>query len=464
MASSTPQEILDLIAHHLAQLDDKKLSPYALVNRSWQAAFEPHIYSTIVVRSPSDVKAIRKNITWQTRDELKYERGPSLATFINITSRPRDWQRARRRYVRHIIYRVVVPYWLDEEREKGDGYTYDNFCRRENNEAFSDGICQLFEHLSTWTNQSISLKIALQAIEVSTHEEDGEPKSIATTNIYPSREEIAPYIAEFVPGCVLARASCITSLEFPRLISPSTLWVETSGLDLEVYENDICLPARLSIASACNALENIHLVVGDETPVTEPFMRTTRRIAAAEGYAQLPRTINDMTLDGYLESQLEKNALQTISTQLQHLHLDSLAVYQELICPNGPKLPTQTHWPYLETLHLENQSCEEGPFGGVGRRAEAPLIERYLNNLYMSLGHAAQKMPCLKSVVLTFASLDHQLELSIKHNCWNLRLFAKDSYQPSFEVLEAWKVPGRSLQSCINKYWQEAVYPSWPPS
>jgi hypothetical protein len=463
MASSAPQEVLDIIAHHLAQLD-KKLSPHALVNKSWQAAFEPYVYSTIVVRSPSDSKAIRTNITWETREEIKYERGLSLATFINITSRPQDWQGTRRRYVRQIIYRVVVPYWLDEDRAKGDGYTYDNFCRRENNEAFSDGICQFFEHLSTWTNQSISLKIALQAIEVSTHEDDGEPNSIALTNINSRNEEIAPYCAEFVPGCVLPRASCITSLEFLRLLSPSTLWVESSAMDLDVYENDICLPARLSIASACNVLKTIDLAVGEETPVTEQSMRITRRIAAAEGYAQLPRTINDMTLDGSLYSQLEINALQTISTQLRHLHSESPGIYQEIICPNGPRIPSQTHWPYLETLHFKNQCCIEGPFGGVENRAEAPLIERYLNEYYTSLGHAVQKMPRLKSVILTFEYLDHELELLIKDNRRTLKVFVKDNYQPSSEVLAAWKVPGGSLQPCVDENWQQATYLSWPPS
>lgn len=96
--------------------------------------------------------------------------------------------------------------------------------------------------------------------------------------------------------------------------------------------------------------------------------------------------------------------------------------------------------------------------------AEAPLIERYLNNFYTSLGHAAQKMPRLQSLVLTFTCLDHQLELSIKNNRWNLRLFVKDNYQPSLNVLEAWKVPRGSLQPCTDSHWQEATYISWPPS
>jgi hypothetical protein len=460
-------------SHWKSDRDSTSRLNSALVNKSWQAAFEPHIYSTIVVRSPSDVKTIRKNIGWRTGDELKYERGPSLETFISMTSGPQDWQRARRRYVRQIIYRVVVPYWLDEAREKDDGYTYENVYRQENNQAFSEGVCQLFEYLSTWTNQAISLEIALQAIDVSTHEDVGEPKSIATTNMNrPSGEEIAPYCAEFVPGCVLPRASCVTSLDFLELITPDTIWYEPCALDMPAYENKISLPARLSIALACSGLENIRLDRGDEIPLTEPTMHATRRTAAAEGVSQLPETIKDMTLcwsspllaDINDFRQLKDSALQKFSMQLQHLRLESLAVYQELFCPNGLGSPIQVHWPYLETLHMKNQYCEDGPFGGVENAAKAPLIERYLNDFYTSLGHVTQKMPRLKSVVLTFAYLDHELELSIKNKRWNLTLCVMDNYQPSFQVLEAWKVPGGSFQPCMNKYWQEATYSSWPPS
>ncbi|KAI4725741.1 hypothetical protein E4T49_06460 [Aureobasidium sp. EXF-10728] len=463
MASSAPQEILCLIAHHLAKLD-KKLSPYTLVNKSWQAAFEREIYASIVVRSPSDVTTIRlDNIGWYTREELQYERGPSLQTFINITSGPQDWQRARRRYVRQIVYRVVVPYWLDEDREKDDDYTYDNVCRRENNQAFSKGVCQLFEHLSTWTEQTISLKIALQAIDACTDEDSAITNMSGTTG-----EKIAPYCAEFVPGCSLPRASCITSLEFPDLITPATIWIESSAMDLDAFENMISLPARLSIASACSVLEDFRLDCGDVIPLTEPDMRTIRRIAAAERFSELPRFIKDMTLccGSRLPFKIadfrtpEGSVLQTFSLQLQHLRIEGPAIFQELFCPDGLRSPVRVHWPYLETLHLKDQFCEYRPSEGLNRFAKDL---QYLNDIYTSLGHAAQKMPRLKSVVLTFAALDHELELSIKNERWNLTLCVMNNYQPSPEFIEAWKVPGGSLQPCINKYWQEATYSTWPP-
>lgn len=357
MAFSTPQEILCLIAHHARS--DKKLSPYALVNKSWQAAFERQIYSSVVVSSPSDATTVKVNeCSWTNPGGPQPKKELPLETFINIASGPRDWQRARRTYVRQILYRVAVPYWLNESREKGDGYTYDNVCRRENNQAFSEGVCHLFEHLSTWNNQAISLQIALQAEDASTEEDSGEPGSI---HVPGTDDMIAPYRAEFLPGYSLPRTSCITSLKFPALETPETMWYESCALDVPCDENKISLPACLSIASACSALENVRLDLEDDIPSDEVNMRAIRRTAAAKGFHQLPRTIKDMTLccssvswfkidefrrpNASPEQDPSGAALQDFSMQLQHLHLESLEIFAELFCSNRLGLPIEAHWP-----------------------------------------------------------------------------------------------------------------------
>ncbi|CAC9895082.1 unnamed protein product [Aureobasidium pullulans] len=231
-------------------------------------------------------------------------------------------------------------------------------------------------------------------------------------------------------------------------------------------ENEISLPARLSIASACSALENIRLDLVDEIPSSEPNMRSTWRTAAAQGFSQLPRTIKDMTLYRNDSGRLDESAkqLQMFSMQLRHLRIESSEIFRELFCPDGLGLPIEAHWPYLETLHLKDQYYVTPPFHGELQPAYDLIRERYLNNLYTNLGHAAQKMPCLKSVILTFRNLDHELELSIRNKRYNLTLCVMNNHQPSFDFLEAWKVPGRSLQPCINKFWRETTYPSWPPS
>lgn len=426
MVSSIPQEILALIAYHLARLD-KKLSPYALVNKSWQAAFERQIYSSIVVLSPSDVKTVTLN------DEEHHDKhGLPLETLINITSGPQHRQRARRAYVRQILYKVAVPYWLDEAREKDDDYTYDNVCRRENNQAFSEGVRRLFENLSTWTNQAVSLQIALQAEDASSDEQSGEPESIPTTG---TEDKIAPYRADFVSECSLPCAPCITSLRFPEFTTPATMhWDDESVPDLPCFENKLSLPACLKIASACGALESIRLDGGDDIPLTEPDMRSTRRVTTARGFSQLPKTIRDMSLCWSSPSSFEIpdvrepnesaeqdvlcTALHKFSMQLRHLHIESLEIFPEFFCPNGSRALSEVNWPHLETIRLDQVSAIT-PFGGVARYAdgvtpETALIEQYNNDLYASLGRAAQKMPCLKSVILTLASTVHELKSTLR--------------------------------------------------
>jgi hypothetical protein len=129
MASYLPQEILSLIAQHAAREEDK-LTPYTLINRSWQAAFEEQIYASIVVLSPSNASFITVN-----PEERHKKRGLSLGWLDELTTG--SWRQARRTYVRRILYRVTVPYWLSDGREKDEDYTYDNVCRRQNNSAFS---------------------------------------------------------------------------------------------------------------------------------------------------------------------------------------------------------------------------------------------------------------------------------------------------------------------------------------
>jgi hypothetical protein len=57
MAPPLPFEILAIIARYVAA-QGGKLTPYAMVNRDWQVAFEEHIYSFLVVLSPSDVTTV----------------------------------------------------------------------------------------------------------------------------------------------------------------------------------------------------------------------------------------------------------------------------------------------------------------------------------------------------------------------------------------------------------------------
>jgi hypothetical protein len=155
-----------------------------------------------------------------------------------------------------------------------------------------------------------------------------------------------------------------------------------------------------------------------------------------------------------------------ISMQLKHLHIDDEAVFPELFCPDGGLL--QTHWPYLETLHLDRiDDCSD--FSAIARYADGSasdgtLLERYIDDIYTKAGYAAQRMPRLHDLLIKF--IDGQgISFGYANGNWGLAILmcGGDSYVPSSRVLEAWGVPGGQLEFCPLSSSLEAIYASWPP-
>jgi hypothetical protein len=82
MAHCLPQEIVSLIAQHVAGENDK-MAPYTVVSRSWQAAFEKQINTSLVVLSPSRVGSVTAS-----PGEQHKKRGLSLERLDELTSGP----------------------------------------------------------------------------------------------------------------------------------------------------------------------------------------------------------------------------------------------------------------------------------------------------------------------------------------------------------------------------------------
>jgi hypothetical protein len=479
MASSIPQEILSLIAEYTAT-GDNKLTPYTLINKSWQCAFERHIYACVTVSSPSSTTSITTGL-----NSYHQKRGFSLS---NLNQLPNT----RRTYVRRIVYRVSVPYWLDVLRIKTENYTYENSWRRENNQAFSAGVGALFEYLSTaWTQQTISLDIALQAEYAYVNDEDDNDGHEPGT--YPFSDglddNIAPYCADFQADWMLPSAKCVTSLQFPILEIPHCISDHYSPYGYRIEsENKISVPAVLKIAAACGALQTLDLDAGYETPSTEPLMRGNTRDATAAALSNLPPSVQSLHYTGDLMKEAEGPdetrspdmafrkqdmlcaAFHKISRQLKSLHIDGEVVFPELFCPfdEGSQGLLQTHWPYLETLHVENID-ESSAFSALPRYADGSasdetLLDRYVDDLYATAGYAAQKMPRLKDLVVRFM-YRHELSFGYEQGDWSLEILKRscDTYVPSARVLEAWKVLGRQLEICPGSHSLVATYTSWPP-
>ncbi|CAD0091859.1 unnamed protein product [Aureobasidium mustum] len=250
MASKLPQEILSIIAAYVAA-DSKTLSAYALVNTSWQAAFEKQIYSSLCVLSPSQTSNV------VVGEDLQFpKRGLSLERLNAITSGQQSWRVARRKAVRKILYKAAIPHWLNYEREKEDGFSYVNFMRRENDEVFCKGVPPLFEVLSSWGDKDypISLRIVLQAEHVYTSDQGGEPLTKSYGGFDPV---VTPYCADLLSDCHIATASCIASLDFPQ----------DQLLTFMGSQNGISPWAALKISAACGGDKLLYIRIPGDYPI-----------------------------------------------------------------------------------------------------------------------------------------------------------------------------------------------------
>jgi hypothetical protein len=502
MAPYIPQEILSLIVQHVIKEDDgHKLTPYTLVNKSWQAAFERKIYGSVVVLSPSDVTTVMVS-----PNERRKKRGLSLATLQDITAGSQHWRQLRRTYIHRVLYRVAVPYWINPFREVcSSTFSCENAWRRGNDQAFSKGLRSLFDYLSTWTGQHISLDIALQA-EMGFYAKDRDfedDEQFTYRDVNCSHNEpgtsymqtdydtvVPPYGAHLSPVLYLSRARCVTSLDFPIInLGNSDIW----------SENSVSLPAVLRIASACGALQRIKLdgtlQRADDNygvPYTTPGMWTRERDAIAAALVQLPSTIRhieflgDLIYADYLSTRVTNPsfhrqdplsiALRDISMQLKTLHIESEAIFPELFSLKVSEGLADIDWPRLEVLHLAEIHCDSRLFGVLERYADGystdeALGDRYIEDMYTSLGYVAQKMPKLKHVFVKIE--ESTLSLDLRDGRWILSIMVHEytTYKPSLSVFEAWKVDSENLQfrTGINadgydnaRFW-ETTFTSWPP-
>ena len=476
-----PQEILSHIAQYTT---NDRLAPYTLVNKSWQAAFERRMYSSIILLSPSTTTSITIGPSQQLP-----KRGLSLARLDQMTSGPQHWRHLRKTYIKKILYRVAVPNRIDSLRTKYDEYTYDNVWRRDNDKAFTEGVEALFEYLSTWTQQSISLEIALQAeyayVSDTDYDEGHEPETRPFGDGL--ADDIAPYCANLLDASVLQEAKCITSLEFPDLDIPSRIPCQYSPDGYRSgAEDKISLPAILKIAAACGTLRTLRLDGAYQIPITEPAMRRQVRDATAAALYQLPPTVKSIEYIGdsphtydnpddrlpdaaFRRQDPLSIALHNICGQLKSLHINQETVFPELFCPKGPEELMDIQWPYLETLHLERID-DNSPFSAITRYADGHtdddvLVERYMDDMYTSIGYAARRMPRIRDLVVQWND-SREVSLGYHRGRWSVSFLVlrNATLVLSARVLNAWGIPEEDgLQadaaSCTRYY----NYTSWPP-
>jgi hypothetical protein len=218
-----PLELLLQIAT-LLHVEKVSLAPFTSVCRSWQSAFEPFIYSKLIIYSDDEHK-----------DEG--QTGISLKKFQQLTSGNRA---IRRTWIRELEYKILVPYNLpDWTTRKGnlwrnpENYTTDNPVRKANDVAFQAGVVDLFRELNSWDRNS-RLSLILGILGCSQGE---EPAPEPWTQYYQdagefrwdyrhgSRLSVPPYRARFVQDMpYLAHVPCIEKLTFQNWPRPHHIW------------------------------------------------------------------------------------------------------------------------------------------------------------------------------------------------------------------------------------------------
>jgi hypothetical protein len=162
--------------------------------------------------------------------------------------------------------------------------------------------------------------------------------------------------------------------------------------------------------------------------------------------------------------------------QLKTLHIKSEAIFPELFSLQATEGLADINWPRLEVLHLAEIDCDSRLFGVLERYADGystdeALSDRYIEDVYTSLGYAAEKMPKLKHVFVEIG--ESTLSLDFHDGRWILSIMVHEhtTYKPSLNVFEAWKVNSEKLQfrtginahGCDNARFWEATFTSWPP-
>ncbi|KAL2813345.1 hypothetical protein BDW59DRAFT_154852, partial [Aspergillus cavernicola] len=501
MAKTLPPEILFHIADYLNSPDCVVALPkYALVCRQWQAVFEPLIYKTLCVHSSS----------------FRTGKGTiSLSHFESLVSGSQH-RIARRGMIQDIKYTVIVPYDLPDYkssiiRDHPGGYTRDNPIRHANDEAFHDGVVDLFNILTSWKERHC-LGISPRILG---REQQYEPG----TEFCPSAREYAeiprgnkwvvrPYRARFPEDkSNLPDVSCIHQLIF-----------EDYGNEDET--SHIWPGTALSIARSCPMLHEFYWHTFDFIRPDHLDYMQERRQALAEGLTNLPSTLRMFDYHGLSEQAYHDSGsapiliqgnldlfsvnLRPITLCLQELNLAGIAVSLDFLLPldqDGKPIALCMEWPSLKRIKIETTNYlpsgewffdptpEEDESNTIAHFNDSASEDSYDTQLvvleeipyerselrvemchraYISLGYAAQHMPRLTSIeYLLPLQPGTEFRFSKDQVSGNATITWETGsmYEPDKRVAEAWGYQLDDMEFLVKDppMWPTVRLPCWPP-
>ncbi|UDD61186.1 hypothetical protein AFCA_008568 [Aspergillus flavus] len=408
MPATLPLELIFEIAGILHQAGDCLVS-YTTVCRRWQAAFEPFIYSNLIVYSDDAYKEDQKGI--------------SLAHFQKATTGSGLFRRA---WIKRLQYDVLVPFeLLDWTTHKKEGYSVDNPVREANDQAFQTAITALFETLSSW-NQShrLSLELGLLGRQMG---EEPEPHTWGYEDAGEYRYDyrngremsVPPYRARFHnnDASVLAYVPCVDKLSFTN--EPSD-----GESDLRHRFHQIWAGAVAQIVQHCPTITQLHLNLDEWVrPDHIEYIRGRRD------------ELNDVP------PFLPSGKWLALPTPEEQAGLDEPD--EEISSPDD------VIWDYDR-----------------GYASRKMVDDEEYHRFFTSMGRAARHMPRLKSIKF---HLQHSTRLNFSFQPdsdpitaeWHSR--AIPAYHPDERVAEAWGFPIEDFHFDPEEFDTVVNFDCWPP-
>ncbi|RDW89998.1 uncharacterized protein DSM5745_01773 [Aspergillus mulundensis] len=344
MGQHLPLELIALIAEYRRDDSKRFLTQYALVGRTWQAAFEPFIYDRVWIHSEPFTTGKR-------------------ATSIEALSLNTPHVVARRKMIREIFYCIILPLDLpDYERiivkTSEQTYTPHSFIRRANNQAFTGAILSLFRFLaSVDAEQRVTIRF-----ETLGRDKGYDPGTVPWDRPGAARGKwaVRPYRAESSNhNGPLPRAPCVD-----RIIADDQ-WLYRGN------SKRIRLEAACWIAQACPALSQFEWEADDTALPEHVDYAQHRRQAVAEALLHLPTTLQifnlrSLTIDPLHESlpapvlcskehDLLSTNLRHMSVQLREIDLYEVPLANDFLCPlndHGKPRGQPIEWPLLEQVFI----------------------------------------------------------------------------------------------------------------
>ncbi|KAL3482684.1 hypothetical protein BJX62DRAFT_231507 [Aspergillus germanicus] len=467
MGHQLPPEILMQVAGYLdyERSNNPSLTKCARVCRQWQPVFERRIYNKVRVYS----------------EHVEKERGCyNRVSFPQFRTLVSDQNEYRRSFVRKLEYTVVIPYEIPTyQATKREGYSEQNPVRETNDYAFRARLRELFEFLTSWDGPQLTV-----AIGVKGGEETQEPETNAHKSVWEWQNEfygdrvVLPYCARFPEGVSMLPDIAERCVALKRLDVDTIYQVRSDHLDF-MRKRRQALASGL--AKLQKTLEIFRCKGAKEWPWSNTLPALDLRPANSE--------IDDLSV-----------SIRTLSCGIKELHLDDMSVDMDLLFPlddSGTPTPdaSSLHWPYLERvifhmapMHLPSGEWlfepdletgdEELPDPSTGDEIfeNTWLLEDYeicrevmntehFHSLFISLGHAARRMPRLKTIEFSLPSSavrEFRFVVSGRGGDGKAvgvdsttfsgempRLVSSSTYKPDRRVAEAW---GYDLGSLLDSW------------